>query len=93
MTTHDDLLTAFDEWVLDPGRGPEVEVPVHLQRGGLARDRWPVADVLYELADDDSPVSSRVAAALQLPVTATYALAARILWATRHVWEGAGART
>lgn len=93
MTSHDDLLTAFDQWVLDPLRGSEVEVPVHLRRGGLASDRWPVVDVLYELADDASTVSSRVAAALQLPVDATYGLVARMLWTTRHVWAGAGART
>ena len=37
MTSHDDLLTAFDQWVLDPLRGSEVEVPFHLRRGGLRR--------------------------------------------------------
>lgn len=93
MTSHDDLLSAFDQWVLDPQRGPEVEVPVHLRRGGLACDRWPVVDVLYELADDASTVSGRVAAALQLPLDATYGLVARVLWTSRHVWEGVGART
>lgn len=93
MTSHDDLERAFDQWVLDPARGADVDVPVHLRRGGLVTDRWPVEDVLYELADDDRPVLRRVADALRLPRSATYAQAARALWATRHVWEGVGART
>lgn len=90
MTTHDDLVIAFDQWVLDPHRGRDLEVAVHLRRG-VASDRWPVVEVLYELADVARPVDERVRVALQLPVAATYAVAARLLWATRHVWETVGA--
>lgn len=93
MTSHDDLERAFDQWVLDPARGADVAVPVHLRRGGLTADRWPVADLLYELADDDRAVDERVAAALHLPPASTYARAARLLWATRSVWAGVGVRT
>lgn len=93
MTSHDDLVAAFDRWVLDPARGADMAVPVHLRRGGESSDRWPVVDVLYELADDARPVDVHVQAALQLPETATYGLAARMLWATRHVWGGLETRT
>ena len=93
MTSHDDLVAAFDRWVLDPHRGPLMDVAVHLRRGGESSDRWRVEDVLYELADDGQPVDAHVQAALQLPVEATYGLAARMLWATRHVWGGLEART
>lgn len=93
MTSHDDLVAAFDRWVLDPQRGPDMDVPVHLRRGGESSDRWSLVDVLYELADDASRVDRRVQDALQLPESATYGLAARMLWATRHVWAGLEART
>ena len=93
MTSHDDLERAFDQWVLDPARGADVDVPVHLRRGGHATDRWPIADLLYELADDEQAVDGRVAAALHLPPASTYARAARLLWAARSVWAGAGVRT
>ncbi len=93
MTSHDDLVAAFDRWVLDPQRGPFMDVAVHLWRGGESQDCWTVEDVLYELADDERPVDDRVSAALRLPAAATYALAARMLWTTRHVWSGLEART
>lgn len=87
MISHDDLIAAFDRWVLDPQRGPDMDVAVHVGRRGLATDRWPVVDVLYELADDGRPVDRRVGEVLRLPEAATYGLAARVLWAARAVWE------
>lgn len=87
MTHHDDLIAAFDQWVLDPRRGSDMEVAVTVGRRGTATDRWLVVDVLYELADAARPVDARVEAALRLPPGSTYALAARVLWATQHVWD------
>lgn len=87
MTHHDDLIDAFDQWVLDPHRGSDMDVAVTVGRRGTATDRWPVLDVLYELADETRVVDARVEAALHLPPGSTYALAARVLWATRHVWD------
>lgn len=82
MTTHDDLLRALADWVLDPARGADVDVPVHVGARGHTTDRWPLRDVLYELADDAEPVDDRVRAALCLPDGTRWATVARLLWLT-----------
>lgn len=84
MATRDDLVEAFEAWVLDPARGDTVEVLTHLSAGRLVTDQWPVAAVAYELADEPAPLPDRVGTILRLPETATWAHAARLLWSLRH---------
>lgn len=82
MTTHDDLVQAFDDWAENAGRGGTVDVAVRLRRGGLSTDQWSMTDLLYELSDDPEALPDRVAHALGLPEGTSYAQAARILWAS-----------
>lgn len=79
MTGHDDLATAFDDWVAGGATTDEVQV-AH----GHDLDTWPVAAVSYELADWLAVLPDRTAGHLRLPVGATYAHAARLLFVLRH---------
>lgn len=85
MTTHDDLVQAFDDWAEDRARGATVDVGVRLRRGGMSTDQWTLTDLLYELSDDAHALPERVAIALGLPDGTTYAEAARRLWAAMGI--------
>lgn len=89
MAIRDDLVEAFEAWVLDPARGDVVDVPTHQPAGPLVTDQWPVAAVAYELADEVRQLPDRTGTILRLPEGATWAHAARLLWAIRNDAEDA----
>ncbi len=84
MAIRDELVEAFEAWVLDPARGDVVDVSTHLPAGRLVTDQWPVAAVAYELADEMRQLSDRAGTVMRLPGTATWAHAARMLWTLRN---------
>lgn len=79
-----DLMEAFDTWVLFTTHDDEVQVPVHLDATHVRLETVPAATLTWELADQVEPLRESVGVALRLPVSATYAHAARLLWCLRE---------
>lgn len=84
MLARTDLADAFADWVLAPRRDDMVPVPAHRDVDGVHVDALPAATVAYELSDHSEPLPEPVAVALRLPVSATFAHAARLLWCLRE---------
>ena len=78
------LADAFARWVLQPTHDDVVTVPAFQDDTGAWVDALPAATITYELADFSRPLPDEVGAALRLPVSATYAHAARLLWCLRE---------
>lgn len=78
------LADAFAQWILAPTHDDVVPVPEFTEDTGERVDRLPAATVTYELADYSEPLPESVATELQLPRSATFAHAARLLWCLRE---------
>jgi hypothetical protein len=92
MIARPDLAAAFAGWVLSERRDDLVPVPPHRDADGVHVDALPAATVAYQLADHSRTLPESVAIALRLPVSATFAHAARLLWCLRDD-ETQGCRT